>query len=72
MMIRMILNHQMIMIDDDYDFCEIDLSEACTLEDAEENGNDTVTEETADVGVNGHLKSNSLRRKRYYKNLTFC
>ena len=43
----------MIMNDD---FCEIDLSEACTLEDAEENGNDTVTEETADVGVNCHLK----------------
>ena len=51
----------MIMNDD---FCEIDLSEACTLEDAKENGNDTVTEEAADVGVNGHLKSNSLRRKR--------
>ena len=65
------MNHQMIMIDDYYDFCEIDLSKACTLEDAEENGNDTVTEEAADVGVNGHLESNSLRRKRYYKNLTF-
>ena len=48
----------MIMNDD---FCEIDLSEACTLEDAKENGNDTVTEETADVGVNGHLKSKTKK-----------
>ena len=57
MMIRMMLNHQMIMNDD---FCEVDLSKACTLEDAKENGDDTVAEEAADVGVNGHLKSNSF------------
>ena len=39
---------------------EIYLCKACTLEYAKENGNDTVTEEAADVGVNGHLKSNSF------------
>ena len=51
----------MNMNDNDQNNDEIDLSKACALEYAKEDGNDAVAEQAPNVGVNRHLDEQSWK-----------